>query len=455
MFLDCTPKIAQNPPRHGYGVAVTDLDGDGCFEFLVAGYGCANLALKWDGGRLVDTADPVLADVVGEAVGVCAADVDGDGREEIYILNADKAGGRKRHPDRLLASFGPRWFDLLAQPESMATANRANGRSVACLDRQGRGRYGFVLAPQGGALKLIEMARRGRLFDAAEEAGLDLDGQCRSLLALPLVSGRMDLFVGNENGANFLFRNRGDGSFDEVAETLGVADTHQSARGAVALDADGNGLFDILCGNWKGSHRLYLQMAGGAFDDQAPDEMRAPSKLRTVIAADFDNDGYEEVLFNNFGQPNRLFGWRHDRWLPIEIGDAAEPDFFGTGAAVADIDRDGHLELLISHGEGAAQPLSFYRPIPNDNAWLRVMPLTPTGAPARGAVITVSAGGRTQRRAICAGSGYLCQMEPVAHFGLGDLGQVDQVEVRWPDGVAAVIDSPPLRRLLPVPHPPA
>ena len=99
-------------------------------------------------------------------------------------------------------------------------------------------------------------------------------------------------------------------------------------------------------------------------------------KIRTVIAADFDNDGVEEIFFNNIGQPNRLFAWSHGRWTEVEIGDAEEPHGLGTGAAVADIDGDGRLELLISHGESAPQPLSFYRPYPNDNAWLRVMPLT-------------------------------------------------------------------------------
>ena len=82
MFLDETASIGRNEPRLGYGVAVTDVDGDGAFEFVVAGYGCANLVLKWDGRRLVDIADPVVADAKRNAIGLCAADADGDGREE-------------------------------------------------------------------------------------------------------------------------------------------------------------------------------------------------------------------------------------------------------------------------------------------------------------------------------------------------------------------------------------
>ena len=212
-------------------------------------------------------------------------------------------------------------------------------------------------------------------------------------------------------------------------------------------------MFDIVYGNWEGPHRLFLQKAGGGFADAAPEEMAEPSRIRTVIAADFDNDGIEEIFFNNIGQPNRLFAWSHGRWTEVEIGDAEEPHGLGTGAAVADIDGDGRLELLISHGESAPQPLSFYRPYPNDNAWLRVMPLTSAGAPARGAVVTCTAKGRTQRRAICAGSGYLCQMEPVAHFGLGAVHSVERVEVRWPDGTVRSIEHPHVNRVLRVEHP--
>ncbi|CAK0757443.1 hypothetical protein CCP1ISM_7390001 [Azospirillaceae bacterium] len=77
-----------------------------------------------------------------------------------------------------------------------------------------------------------------------------------------------------------------------------------------------------------------------------------------------------------------------------------------------------------------------------------------TSAPARGALVTCWAGSRVFRRVICAGSGYYSQMEPVAHFGLGEIKQVDQLEVRWPDGAVALIESPPTGRLLSVQHPP-
>jgi hypothetical protein len=453
MFLDETHLIAGNDPRLGYGVAVTDVDGDGKLEFVIAGYGCPNRVLRWDGRRLVDIADSVLADAERQAVGLCAADVDGDGREEIYILNSDSFSGPKRFGDRLFAGFGKHWLDLFGQPENFAAVNMTAGRSVACIDRTGSGKYGFVVAAYGGPLRLYELGRRGRIADLAEEAGIDVIVNGQGLVSLPLVSERMDLFVANEHGPNLLFRNLGDGNFEEIGDAWSVADPQQHGRGIAVLDADGDGLFDLVCGNWQGQHRLFLQRPGGGFADTAPNALAEPSRVRSVIAADFDNDGNEELFFNNFGQPNRLFGWREDRWMPIDIGDAEEEHGFGTGAAYADIDGDGRLELLISHGEAAAQPITLYRSCPNDNGWIRVQPLTAAGAPARGAVVPCSSRGRTQRRAICAGSGYLCQMEPVAHFGLGDAHSVERVEVRWPDGAVRVLDHPPARRLLRVEHP--
>ncbi|CAO3447827.1 hypothetical protein [Azospirillum argentinense] len=466
MFFECSRLIDGNQPRLSNGITVTDVDGDGAFELVVTGYATNNLILKWDGSRLVDIAGPLLADPSGCAVAIAAADVDGDGREELYVLNSDRASGPKEMGDRLFACFGKHWLDLLAQPENAGMANRVAGRSVIAMDRHGHGRYGFVVAADGGPFRLFELSRRGRLEDAAEDAGIDLIGAGRGLLALPFLSDRVDLFACNEGGPNFLFRNLGDGTYEEIAEERGVADSRFAGRAVTAVDGPGYGGFGLLVGAWEGPQRLFVQRSGGGFVDEADPEMSFPGRVSSVIAADFDNDGYEELFFNLHGEPNRLFGWRDDRWQAIEIGDALEPKGLGTGAAVADIDGDGRLELLIAHGNGVGaghggghgggspQPLSLYRTAANHNGWLRVLPLTPYGAPARGAVVACTANGRRQVRSVCAGSGYLCQMEPVAHFGLGSARGVERLEVRWPDGMTAIVENPPIGRLLTVPYPP-
>lgn len=460
MFLDCSSLIAENPPRPSNGIAVTDIDGDGAFELVVAGYRTANIVLKWVDGRLVDIADPLIADPAGPALGLAAADIDGDGREELYVVNCDRATGSKDMADRLFACFGKHWLDLFAQAENAGAANHTAAGAVAALDRWGHGRYGFVVATDGGPLRLYELTRRGRLEDGAEDAGLDAIGAARGVTTLPIVSDHMDVVTVNDGGPNQLFRNLGDGNFEEIAEERGIVDSRPSGRAVVALDVDGDGLFDLVVGTWDGAQRLFHQRMGGAFIESAGADLSMPGRIFTVVAADFDNDGYEELFFHAHGEPNRLFGWRNDQWQELDLGDAAEPKGLGTGAVAADIDGDGRLELVLAHGtahgapDAAAQPLSIYRPVASHNGWLRVQPLTPYGAPARGAVVSLTAGGRRQRRVVCAGSGYLCQGEPVAHFGLGALHEVEQVEVRWPDGTVVTVDSPPSGRLLTVPYPP-
>lgn len=453
MFTAWHDLLHANPPQLHYGIAVTDVDNDGAFELFVTGFGCPNIVLKWTGSEFVDIATLTLADPRQRSIGVAACDIDGDGHEEIYVLNSDTFAGRKRFGDRLFALRDEVWGNLFALPENRQTLNLTAGRSVASLDRRGDGRYGFFIASYGGPMRLYELDSQDRLRNVAAEARLDRVTGGRGVVALPLVSSRMDIFAANEHGPNFLFRNRGDGTFEEVADLFGLGDPEEHGRGIAVLDANGDGRFDLVYGNWEGPHRLFLQSQMGTFVDVAPPPLALPSRIRTVLAADFDNDGYEEIFFNNIGEPNRLFGLRDGVWKSLDLGDALEPHGLGTGAAVGDFDRDGRLEMLIAHGEADAQPLSLYHGPHTAHNWLRVLPLTPYGAPARGAVVALLAGKRWQRRAIDAGSGYLCQMEPVAHFGLGTLQRVDRVIVRWLDGAMAIVDQPQPNTMLRVPYP--
>jgi hypothetical protein len=454
MFVDRTSLLEYNPAQLNYGIAVTDVDHDGELEAFVAGFGCPNLILKWDSGGFIDVSNPLLADEERQAIGVAAGDIDCDGEEEIYVLNTDTFGGQKQFGDRLWDFGGDEWVDLFSLRMHQQVINLTAGRSVAAVDRLSSGRYGFFIANYGGPMRLYELNDDGRLEDVAPQAGLARITGGRGVVALPLISDCMDIVAVNENGANFLFFNRGDGTFEEVAAQAGLSDRYEHGRGIAALDANGDGRFDLVYGNWEGPHRLFVQTGAHVFHNVAPPLMALPSRVRTVIAADFDNDGYEEIFFNNIGEANRLFGFRDGAWKPLDIGAAGEPFGLGTGAAVGDFDHDGRLELLIAHGESGSQPLSLYHVPQNGNAWLRVMPLTQYGAPARGAVVRLVTGDRTQIRAIDAGSGYLCQMEPVAHFGLGaSPSPVKSVEVRWLDGTTKTIEAPEPNQFLRVAYP--
>merc|ERR1711997_1038976 len=127
----------------------------------------------------------------------------------------------------------------------------------------------------------------------------------------------------------------------------------------------------------------------------------------------------------------------------LDVGDALEVSGHGTGGAVADMDGDGQVELLLSHGESASEPLTLYDVTEgNANNYIRILVKHKTGAPARGSSVRLFLDdGSSQMRVIDAGSGYLCQMEPVAHFGLGSKTPNSmEIEVRWPNGIARTYD---------------
>jgi len=452
MFIDRSYLIADNRPARHYGIAVTDADNDGQFEFVVTGYGSRNLMLKWDGSRYIDTGHNTLADNMRQAIGIAAADIDADGYEELYILNADTFAGQKSSGDRLFDFVDDSYVDLFEVHRHQSSVNMMSGRSVVAIDRFGRGQYGFFIANYAAPIRLYELDDDGNLLDVAPQAKVNFTTGGRGLIALPIVSEHMDIFAGNENGANFLFRNNGDGTFTDVALDVGIDDPTEHVRGIAALDM-GNNHFGLVYGNWEGTHRLYSPGTDGQWDDIASQSMAYPSKIRTVIAADFDNDGNQEIFFNNIGEPNRLFGFRDGEWRQITIGDALERDGYGTGAAVADLDGDGRLELLIAHGEQVQQRLSLFHCETNKNNWIRILPYTKYGAPARGATVMLITNGRVQRRVIDAGSGYLCQMEPVAHFGLGKTATVDEIIVRWTDGTMFGLKKPTINQLHKIAYP--
>jgi len=195
-----------------------------------------------------------------------------------------------------------------------------------------------------------------------------------------------------------------------------------------------------LSSNWDGNHRAYV-LEGDKFKDIAKSTYNDPTKIRTVISADFDNDGYDEIFMNNIGEPNKLFKILDDgKFDEIKIKNGLETFGLGTGAAVADIDGDGILELLVSHGETGLQPLTLYKADIDKFNYLRIKPINKYGAPARGATVTLKSNKRIHSKTIDAGSGYLCQMEPVAHYGIRENENNIKIEIKWTDGSTKKMD---------------
>ncbi|CAL1540348.1 unnamed protein product [Lymnaea stagnalis] len=487
MFTDVSYLLPPDTTQLNYGVAVTNVgEGGGPMAWIVAGYSGPNLVLKlneatntYENIAKEGTPYEALRDPLGAAIGVCACDIDGDGMEEIYILNTnDRYSGPKLVKDKLFKWRNGRYEDLFDDPANKDVSSMFAGRSVACVDRKGSGKYGFLLATyaEGGSGKfgLIEMDEtdpnnilsEGKIVlrNVAESAGIDFSTGGRGIAVGPILGnqGFSDIYFVNEGnswlrnrGDNALFKNDGRGHYTNVAREVNL-DDQDPGRGVTLADFNNDGKTDIVYGNWVRPHKLQIQGvdAGGntKFTNVATPEFATPSPIRTVIAADFDNSGVLKVFMNNIvysgmDASNKLYRIEPNgptvNIVPEDIGDAAEPNQYGTGAAVADINGDGVLEMLVAHGESRAQPLSLYHVSPNKTAgnnWLRVFPLTQFKAPARGAKVSVTLNdGRVLTRIIDGGSGYLCEMEPVAHFGL-EKSLAVKLKITWPDNHFATRD---------------
>ena len=234
-----------------------------------------------------------------------------------------------------------------------------------------------------------------------------------------------------------------------IRDSYRLDDAIQNGRGTALSDIYYRGRLDILSGNWLGYHRAWV-LENNEFKDIGNKDFDEPSRIRTIISADFDNDGFDEVFMNNIAEPNKLFRIKDNgKFEQINFQVGLEANGYGTGAAVADIDNDGILELLVSRGESKAQTLTLYKAkVDKGSKYLRIKPLNKYGAPARGATVTLITNQRKHSKTIDAGSGYLCQMEPVAHYGIRKKEKNFKVEIRWTNGSKEMIDIKKLNQTI-------
>ena len=431
-FKNITNLIENNTDRLSYGVSVADINNDNKFEFIVAGFRYPNLALGFRDGVLKNLINnSIFSDEKRSTIGVASCDIDQDGIEETYFLNTDTYSGEKKYSDRLL-NFNKEITDLFELPKNQKNLNLTAGRSVVCVDRKGDGKYGLYIANYGGPTRFYEL-NNDLIRDIAPDLKIDKITGGRAVVAGHILSNKMDIFAANERGPNFLYFNDKD-QFYNVSTEYNTDDVLQNGRGTTLSDFLYRGSLDIINGNWEGFHRIFVNNET-TFNDMASKEFRIPSRIRTIISADFDNDGYDEIFMNNIGEPNKLFKiLENGKISQIKISNALEKNGLGTGAAVADIDNDGILELLISHGESGPQPLSLFKSNIKNKKFLRIAPKTTYGAPARGATVILVTNKRKHAKTIDAGSGYLCQMEPVAHYGFRKNEIIKNVIIKWTDG---------------------
>ena len=289
--------------------------------------------------------------------------------------------------------------------------------------------------------------------------------------------GLTDIFVANDTVQNFLFRNLGDGLFEEIGTGMGIAyDRNGHATGAMGIDAAhyrNDGTLGVVIGNFANemSSLYVMPQPDIPFSDDAIIEGIGPASRQVLSFAtlflDYDLDGRLDLLEINghieneinrvqssqqYAQPPQLFwncGDACDTAFLLagsDTGNALFAPIVGRGAAYADIDGDGDLDLALTRTGGRA--ILLRNDTPRSGNWLRLwLAGSSDNRDAIGAEVTLTADNGMQKRRVTPVRGYLSQVEMPLTFGLGEATQVS-VEIRWPEGTTQRFDELPINRQL-------
>lgn len=484
----------------GSGVTVFDYDGDGDLDlYLLNGTylpDCSDpkgrvfrdtpdaLYRNNGDGTFTELAQAAGLDDRNWSMAAAPLDYDGDGDTDIYLLNYG--------PNRFFRNNGQGTFTDIAPEIGLVGPEKLNGftrwsvsAAVWDYDRDGDldvtvGNFlafdPFYLSPdaphqmphpsayRGQATMMYERLADGTFRDVTERVGMYYpDSKCMGLTVLDYDDDRLlDLFQGNDHQLNFLFHNRGNGTFEEVAVMAGVAANDEghptgSMHGS-AGDIDGDGQLDIMVVDLEYSS-LYRNQENGLFEDQT-----SRSGLKRYFQGkgawgaalfDYDNDG-DLDLFSANGMadllveqdPLLLENDGHGRFSDVgrQRGAYFTERRSGRGATVWDYDNDGDLDIVVSHVDLRGTPALLRNDGGNSNHWLGVTLIGHNPAAAAAAKVTLTADDLVQVRVNQQASGYLSYSDPRLHFGLGKRQTVDHLTVRWSDGTEEEFHDLPIDR---------
>lgn len=475
------------PELFGGGVAVLDINGDTWPDLLfVNGKGWQPGAPRARHGLYLNNRDGTFKDVLAGSgfdtadvygFGATVADYDNDGRDDVFMTTVD--GGRLFHNEGrgrfadVTARAGMRnaeftvsaaWLDY--DRDGLADLFIGNyvrwspGAELVCAQDRVRG-YCGPNAYKPLAPALYRNRGGGRFEDVTSRAGLDhATDKAMGVAVLDYnADGWPDIFVGSDRVPAKLHRNDGKGRFVDEGVVAGVALSENGAAranmGVDAADYDRSGRPHLVVGNFLNEMLgLYHNRDGAVFVDVAPRSAVGRASLLSVTWAvfffDYDLDGFLDIFAANGGtdesqgtdsrarlsQPPLVFrnqGKGTFENATAALGAAFNRPIMGRGAAHADFDGDGDLDIVLATLAGPAY--LFRNDGGNHHNWLRVRIVgSRSNRSGLGTTVRVSSASGVQTQVVRSGSSYASQSELILTFGLGRDPSVSAVAVQWPSG---------------------
>ena len=401
-----------------------------------------------------------------------ALDLDNDGFQDLYLLNygpnvfyhnngdgtfSDQTGKLGLAGPEMLNGFtkwsiGVSFWDYNNDGRTDAMVGNFLAFDPNYISTQTPGMMPHPSEYKGQASILYRQRADGTFEDVTQKENLYYpDSKCMGLTVYDYdEDGDMDIFQANDHQMNFMFKNE-NGIYKEVGVASGVAVNSQgqvtgSMHGTIG-DVDGDGLVDILVADLKYG-ALYRNLGDGLYQD-----ITESSGVAKTLAGkgswgtaffDYDNDGDLDIISAN-GTAEELIlqypvllendGKGNFKDVGQQVGPYFSTKRSGRGLAVWDYDNDGDLDVVISHVDLKATATLLQNNGGNENNWLGLKFTGENGlASGIGAKITLYTGDKELVRINQWTTGYLSNNEPRIHFGLGKMGSIKELEIKWPNG---------------------